>query len=107
MSNYTSQPLHFSPISGKKVEADFDGGEMTSDAGVLLLRETEAQLGIIAAIHDLRDLRYVDHQLKDLITQRVNQIACGYEDANDCNALRQEQRTQNQNQAPSALDLPT
>jgi hypothetical protein len=92
MSNYTTQPLPFSPLSGKKVEADFDGGEVTSDAGVLLLRETEAQVGIIAAItsaiHDLRDLRYVDHQIADLITQRVNQIACGYEDANDCNALR-------------------
>ncbi len=92
MSNYTTQSLPFSPISGKKVEADFNGGELTSDAGVLLLRETEAQVGIVAAItsaiHDLRDLRHVDHQLKELITQRVNQIACGYEDANDCNALR-------------------
>ena len=92
MSKYTTQLLPFSPISGKKVEADFNGGEITSDAGVLLLRETEIQIGIISAItsaiHDLRDLRYVEHQLKDIITQRVNQIACGYEDANDCNALR-------------------
>jgi hypothetical protein len=92
MNNYTTQPLPFSPLSGKKVEADFDGGEVTSDAGVLLLRETEAQVGILSAItsaiHDLRDLRYVDHQLKELITQRVNQIACGYEDANDCDTLR-------------------
>ncbi len=58
MSKYTTQLLPFSPISGKKVEADFNGGEITSDAGVLLLRETEIQTGIISAIHDLRDLRY-------------------------------------------------
>jgi len=43
---------------------------------------------ISAAIHDLRDSRYVDHKTPDIITQRVNQIACGYEDANDCNKLR-------------------
>jgi hypothetical protein len=92
MGKCTTQRLPFSSIAGKKVEADFDGGEVTSDAGVLLLRETEAQLGIISAItsaiHDLRDLRYVDHKIKDMITQRVNQIACGYEDVNDCNKLR-------------------
>jgi hypothetical protein len=92
MNNYTTQPLPFSPLSGKKVEADFDGGEVTSDAGVLLLRETEAQVSILSAItsaiHDLRDLRYVDHYIWDMIAQRVNQIACGYEDADDCDALR-------------------
>ncbi len=92
MSKCTPQLLPFAPIAGKKVQADFDGGEITSDAGVLTLRETEAQVGIVAAIsaaiHDLRDSRYVDHQVRGIVAQRVNQIACGYEDANDCNKLR-------------------
>lgn len=92
MSKYTTQLLPFKSLYNKKVEADFDGGEVTSDAGVLFLRETEAQVGIISAIssaiHDLRDSRYVGHKTRNIVTQRVNQIACGYEDANDCNTLR-------------------
>jgi len=92
MSKYSTSPLLFSPVLHKKVEADFDGGEITSNAGALLLRETEKQVGIISAIasavRDTRDLRYVDHFIADIIAQRVNQIACGYEDANDSDAMR-------------------
>jgi hypothetical protein len=92
MSNHSVQSLIFIPVAGKKVEADFDGGEITSNAGALLLREAEAQVGVISAvasaIHDTRDVRYIDHSIKDIVTQRVNQIACGYEDANDSNSLR-------------------
>ena len=84
--------LNFAPISGKKVEADFEGGNVTSDGGVLFLRAVEKGVGVIRrlveAIHDRRDARYVDHALEDLVRQRVFQIAQGYEDANDCNELR-------------------
>ena len=84
--------LGFTRISGKKVEADFEGGNVTSDGGVLFLRETEKKVGIIGrfagVIRDRRDGRYVDHTLEDLLGQRVYQIALGYEDANDCNELR-------------------
>lgn len=87
-----SESLLFSPVSSKKVEAVFDGGRVTSDAGVLVLREVERQVGVIStlarAVRDQRDPRYTDHSLSDIITQRVNQIACGYEDANDSNELR-------------------
>ncbi len=48
--NTDQQSLHFSSVSGKKLEADFDGGKVTSDAGVLLLREAEQQVNIISAI---------------------------------------------------------
>ena len=111
MSKYSTSPLLFSPISHKKVEADFDGGEITSNAGALLLRETEKQVGIISAIasavRDIRDLRYVDHSINDIITQRVNQIACGYEDANDSDALRSDPALKiSANRLPvSGLDL--
>ena len=71
---------------------DFEGGILTSDAGILLLREVEQQIGLIkelaAVIDDPRDARYVKHPLFDLMMQRVAQIGSGYEDANDCNELR-------------------
>jgi len=74
------------------VEATFDGGNVTSDAGVLFLRAVEKGTGVIrglvAAIQDRRDQRYVDHSLEDLLRQRVFQIAQGYEDGIDCNDLR-------------------
>lgn len=92
MNRNSQSCLHFSSISGKEVRADFTGGQMTSDAGVLLLRETEKKVGIIdglsQVIRDDRHKSYIKHQLKGLLSQRVFQIACGYADANDSNDLR-------------------
>jgi len=92
MSKSSQDSLHFSSISSKEVRADFTGGQMTSDAGVLLLRETEKKVGIInglsQVIRDERHQSYIKHPLKGLLSQRVFQIACGYEDANDSNDLR-------------------
>lgn len=68
MENATQTTLQFSPIAHKSVEAALDGGAITSDAGILLLRETECQIGLIdslvEAIKDTRDSRYVQHELK-------------------------------------------
>jgi len=79
-------------ISGKKVTADFTGGDVSSDAGILLLREEAERIGIIdkivEAISDPRNQSYVVHDLKTLLTQRIIQIVCGYEDANDADDLR-------------------
>lgn len=87
-----SLPFYIAPVSGRKVEMDFQGGSVTSDAGVLLLNETERQIGIIESIAScIRDERRhysVDHSVRDILAQRVYQIACGYEDAVDCNTLR-------------------
>jgi len=92
MNISSQESLHFSSLSSKEVRADFSGGEMTSDAGVLLLRETEKQIGILSAlsrvITDKRHQGYIKHSLNDLLSQRVFQVACGYEDANDSNTLR-------------------
>lgn len=92
MKEYTKQMLLFTEIFGKRVEVDFDGGEMASDAGILFLRETENRVGILNrlanVIHDRRHPSYVKHEIHQLLTQRVNQIALGYEDANDCDSLR-------------------
>jgi hypothetical protein len=91
MMKSTTESFLFNSISGKKVQANFDGGEITSDAGVLLLSEAEKHVGIIDSftrcIRDRRDQRYVKQGMKDILSQRIYQIAAGYEDANDANAL--------------------
>jgi len=88
----TTQQVLFKEISGKKVEVNFDGGAMSSDSGLLFLRELENKLGIInrvtEVIHDRRHPGYVKHQFDELMKQRVFQIACGYEDGNDAEELR-------------------
>jgi hypothetical protein len=89
----TSQKtLSLFPVEDKKIELSYTGEQISSDGGLLLLREVENQTGLIKSISscitDTRDLRYVDHTITELITQRVFQIAAGYEDCNDCNDLR-------------------
>jgi len=92
MSQDTHIVLPFARLAGKHLIADFDGGTLSSDGGVLFLREIEAHVGIIrrfaAALQDPRDPRYIDHSYAELLSQRIFQIACGYEDANDCTLLR-------------------
>ena len=84
--------LDLFPIAGKKIELNYTGEQISSDGGLLLLREVENQIGLIDGISycitDTRDSRYIDHSITELITQRVFQIAAGYEDCNDCNDLR-------------------
>jgi len=84
--------LSLFPIADKKIELSYTGEQISSDGGLLLLREVEKQTslidGISSCITDTRDSRYVDHSVTELITQRVFQIAAGYEDCNDCNDLR-------------------
>jgi hypothetical protein len=94
MTQETQSILPFARLCGKTLQADFDGGTLTSDGGVLFLRETEAHVGIIRrfveALDDRRDPRYIDYSHEELLRQRIFQIACGYEDANDCNSLRRD-----------------
>jgi hypothetical protein len=79
-------------VDRKKVLVDFSGGTLTSDAGLLLLKEVNAELGLTdgaaSALCDDRDSRYTRHSVAELIRQRVFQIAAGYEDANDSDVLR-------------------
>ena len=92
MTQDTQIVLPFSRLAGKNLQADFDGGALSSDGGVLFLRETEAHVGVIRrlaqVLKDPRDPRYIDHSDADMLRQRIFQIACGYEDANDCDHLR-------------------
>jgi len=88
----TPQNLDLFPISDKPVALSFTGDQISSDGGLLLLREVESQLGLIdrisSCVTDDRDQRYIDHTIKEMLTQRVFQIAAGYEDCNDCDDLR-------------------
>ena len=72
----SAKPMELTPVEGKKVIADFDGGQISSDAGALLLKETEQQVGIIeaikAALNDRRDQRYVIHPLFEQLQQRTS-----------------------------------
>ena len=88
----THNQIPLASIFGKRLDLAFDGGILTSDSGVLLLREVEVKTGILSgiieAITDHRHQSYVTHSVSELVHQRVFQIACGYEDANDCDALK-------------------
>jgi len=92
MNDLSIERLLFEDIQGKKIEADFDGGQVTSDAGVVLLREVERRLGLIRRIariiRDRRHPGYTRHSIREMLCQRVFQIACGYEDADDADTLR-------------------
>jgi len=92
MTQNTKQMMLFKDIFHKKVTADFDGGDVSSDGGLLFLREVESKVKIIKRITDvLNDKRhpgYVKHQIIELLTQRVFQVASGYEDANDSDSLK-------------------
>jgi len=82
------------PLKGKSVSVSFTGSDISSDGGLLLLRECEQHTGIIDSIsrclNDDRHPSYVRHSFKELLTQRVFQIAAGYEDADDCDSLRRD-----------------
>ena len=80
------------PVTGKKVRFTFDGGRLTSDAGVPVLADIERRLGIAErlarCITDPRSPERVHHTVAEMIRFRVLLIAAGYPDANDCDALR-------------------
>jgi hypothetical protein len=80
------------PCAGKQLTATFDGGQLSSDGGLILLQQVDERLGLTqrlaAAIRDGRDPALVRQPLVTLLRQRIFGIACGYEDCNDFDALR-------------------
>ncbi len=81
-----------SPLNGKPILLGFDGADMSSDAGLTLLREIERQAGLArrlaSCMVDARDPAKVQHRLEDIIRFRIMMIAAGYEDGNDAANLR-------------------
>ena len=92
MDEDTLLSLDLPAVQRKKVTLAFDGGRLSSDAGVLLLREVERELGIAerlaACVTDRRDAARIDHTVVEMLKLRMFAIAAGYEDADDCDTLR-------------------
>ena len=92
MTNCTREILSFPALNRRNIEAEFSGGDITSDGGVLLLRQIDKQLGLMEAInhilHDPREQDQVIHSQLSLLKQRVYGLCLGYEDLNDHQTLR-------------------
>src|SRR3954470_9585202 len=86
--------LDFPMLGSREVLADFDGGDISSDGGAVLLRETERLTGIVrqfaACFTDHRNPDLIEHTVEELIAQRVYALALGYEDLNDHDDLRRD-----------------
>jgi len=82
----------FTPLKRRKITAVFDEPLVSSDGGLLLIREALQETGLIRslaqALRDPRHPSYIDHTVEEMLTQRIAQICCGYEDADDCDVLR-------------------
>jgi len=92
MVDVTSFLPGLSPVRGKAVIARFDGGQLSSEGGLLVLREIEGRLGVAdrlaACLRDPRAPEKVVHRLAEIIRFRMLMIAAGYEDGNDADTLR-------------------
>ena len=88
----TYQAFLFDDLGPRRVQADFSGGTLSTDAGVLLLREVDLGLGMTAGLaecfDDQRNPLWVDHALVELLRQRIFGTALGYEDIEDHQRLR-------------------
>lgn len=84
--------LVFEGLGSRQVTASFDGGSITSNAGALLLRQTDYAIGlsrqVSACFTDARNQEQIEHSLDTLVGQRIHGIAPGYEDLNDHDELR-------------------
>ena len=92
MTNCIQATFDFPLLKSRRVQAEFSGGDVTTNGGVLLLRQADQRLGLSAAIDaalsDTRDPRYIQHSQLSLLRQRIYGICLGYEDLNDHTTLR-------------------
>ena len=90
----TSKTYDFGKLGSRPILADFNGGTLTSDAGLLLIKQVDEQFQITQHFADCfidhRDPSRIQHHLGDLVAQRVYGIVQGYEDLNDHDVLRHE-----------------
>ena len=92
MSQVPQPKPPLSSLNGKPIHLNFDGAEMSSDAGLTLLREIERQHGLArlltSCLTDRRDPNKTRHSLEEIARFRIMMIAAGYEDGNDAVELR-------------------
>jgi len=91
-SKSSQDQIEFQQASTRRVVADFEGGDITSDGGALLVRQVAKHTNILADVADCfidhRRSDLIEHRVEELVAQRVLGIACGYEDLNDHDQLR-------------------
>lgn len=94
MTLCNTKPIELSRCKGRKIQLNFDGGEITSDAGALLLNRVDKMINltdrIASTANDSRCKGKIDHTIGDMIRQRVYALALGYEDLNDHITLRKD-----------------
>ena len=92
MPKCTAETVGFGRLGRRVIEANFSGGAIRSDGGLMLLRQVDRRIGMSKAVakvlHDPRDPERMVHPLRDLIAQRLYGLCCGYEDLNDHDRLR-------------------
>ncbi len=92
LTNCNSQPDLFPALKSRKIDFDFEGGDITSDAGSLLLRQADRKIGLTRdlnrVLHDPRQQEKCLHTQHEMLKQRIYGLALGYEDLNDHNTLR-------------------
>jgi hypothetical protein len=92
MPKCTDRMVDFGRLGRRLIEADFEGGDISSDGGLLLLRQVDERIGLsraaAAVLSDPRDPTRITHSLRDLLAQRIYGLCCGYEDLNDHDVLR-------------------
>lgn len=94
MTDCKSETIQFQAHNHRQVEADFHGGDITSDAGALLLRQTDKKISLLGrfaqCFSDLRKSDLIEHSIADLVSQRVYGLCLGYEDLNDHDDVRRD-----------------
>jgi hypothetical protein len=86
--------FQFQALGARQVAVDFSGGHLSSDGGAVLLRQVDQSIGLSRQLAgcfvDRRDARFVEHEVRELVAQRLNALALGYEDLNDHADLRRD-----------------
>lgn len=92
MPKCTDGTMDLGRIGRRVIEANFEGDDIGSDRGVLLVRCVDERIGLsraaAAVLSDPRDPARITHSLRDLLAQRIYGLCCGYEDLNDHDVLR-------------------
>lgn len=94
MTECQTKQMIFPFYRSKALTVNFKGGDISSDGGLLFIRQIDQELGIskriAELIDDCRDRRYTVHEMHTLIRQRLYQLIAGYEDCNDATTLRRD-----------------
>jgi Transposase DDE domain group 1 len=94
MSECTQESFSFTAHFSRRIEAGFTGGQVSSDGGALLLRETDHKIRLLErlanCLTDKRAADRVEHSLSSMLAQRIFGLALGYEDLNDHEQLRRD-----------------